>query len=67
MEEVFIDKSETERIRVGINEYKDRKYVDIRIYYEDDTGDWRPTKKGITLPPDRVSELAEALGKLTVD
>jgi hypothetical protein len=62
--EVFIEKREGERIRIGFNEFEDREYIDIRQYYENEEGEWRPTKKGVTLPTDKLEELKEAIGRL---
>lgn len=51
-------------IRVQKNEYKGKFYLDIRKFYEDkDTGDWKPTKKGISLPIDLVTQVVEAINK----
>ena len=49
-----IGRTETEVVRVSVEEYKGRKYVDVRIYFENDEGDWKPTKKGVTIQPDRL-------------
>jgi hypothetical protein len=38
--------------------------VDLRIYYKTSDGEYRPTKKGITLSPDLLPELGEAIRKL---
>lgn len=60
-----IQKNSTERIRVSIEEYKGYSFLDVRVYYEDDQGEWRPTKKGIAVPPDKVRDLIELLRKGT--
>jgi hypothetical protein len=59
-----MEKGPTEKIFFNLSEYKGKKYADIRIYYEDDEGEWKPTKKGITLTLDRFSEFKEKLGAL---
>ena len=58
------DKSPTEQIQVSLSEYKGKTYVDLRIYYKANDGEYRPTKKGITLSPDLLPELGEAVRKL---
>jgi hypothetical protein len=58
-----IEKNATERIRVAVTEYKGHKFVDCRVYYEDDKGEWRPTKKGIALNSETIREVIEALQK----
>ena len=40
-----MEKDPTEKIFFNLSEYKGKKYADIRIYYEDDEGEWKPTKK----------------------
>ena len=50
-------KGETEKINVSLNEYKSFKYVDIRLYFQDEEGNWYPTKKGVTISPNKVDAL----------
>ena len=59
-----IPKSSLEQIQVGISSFRDHDYVDVRTHFKADDGEWRPTKKGITLPQDRLPELIAALEKL---
>ena len=40
---------------------KGEPYLDIRTYYEDDNGEWLPTKKGIRLHCEMVSTLLEQI------
>ena len=57
-----IPKSATERIEVAINEYKGKKYLDLRTFYTTDEGaSWLPTKKGITVSPDNLETLKDAI------
>ncbi len=58
-----IERGETEVMRVSTEEYKGRKYVDVRIYFENDAGEWKPTKKGITIQPEKVEEFLELIKK----
>jgi hypothetical protein len=62
--EVFVEKREGERIRIGFNEYEGREYIDIRQQYQTEEEEWRPTKKGVTLPADKLDELKEAVARL---
>jgi len=57
MSKVEIERNELETVRVSINNYKGREYLDIRIFFKDDKDEWRPTKKGITLNPESIEEL----------
>jgi hypothetical protein len=58
-----IEKNQKERIRVSIEEYKGHKFVDTRVYFQDEAGEWRPSKKGIALNADTIDEVVEALQK----
>lgn len=56
-----IDKSLGNRIHIRISEFKDRDYLDIRNYYEDESGEWKPTRKGVAIPVEFYDELMEGL------
>lgn len=58
-----IERNPTERLRISTENFKGRDYIDLRIYYEADGGEWKPTKKGVTIAPDKVEEVIELLGK----
>jgi hypothetical protein len=58
-----IERSETEVLRISAEEYKGRKSVDIRIYFANDDGEWKPTKKGVTIQPDKVDTFLELIKK----
>jgi len=38
---------------VSTESYKGRDYLDIRIYYQDNEGEWKPTRKGVTVSPEK--------------
>ena len=57
----------TEEVRAGIKEFKGRRYIDLRIYYMDDQGEWKPTRKGISLATDFMPELKEAVGAIETE
>ncbi len=59
-----MEKGWNEKIIFSLSDYKGKNYADIRIYFEDDEGAWKPTKKGITIALDRFSEFKERLGEL---
>jgi hypothetical protein len=56
-----VERNETEVIRISNEEFKGRSYVDVRIYFADNEGEWKPTKKGITISPDKVEQVIELL------
>jgi hypothetical protein len=58
-----IEKNSKERIRVSVEEYKGHKFVDCRVYFQDEAGEWRPSKKGIALNADCIDEVIQTLQK----
>ena len=57
-----IPRSATEQLKISINSYKEKKYLDMRIYYTTDDGaNWLPTKKGVTVSPDNLPLLKDAV------
>jgi len=59
-----MEKSWNEKIVFSVSEFKGKKYANIRIYYEDDEGEWKPTKKGVTISPDSFSEFKQHIEEL---
>jgi hypothetical protein len=57
-------KNPTEEVRVSLSSYKGKQYLDLRIYYLGDDGEFHPSKKGITIAPELLDELEEAVKKL---
>jgi hypothetical protein len=49
-------------VRIELSEFQGRQYVGARIYFMDDKGEWKPTKKGITLTPEVMAQVHKALG-----
>ena len=58
---ISIPKNSREEIQVAAREYKGARYLDLRIHYEDKSGEIRPTVKGITLRPDLADALIDAI------
>ena len=57
-----IPRNATEQLQICINSYKEKKYLDLRIYYTTDDGaNWLPTKKGVTVSPDNLMLLKDAV------
>ncbi|MCQ2957888.1 MAG: transcriptional coactivator p15/PC4 family protein [Candidatus Gastranaerophilales bacterium] len=57
-----VPRSATEEIQIAINEYKGKKYLDLRVYYTTDDGaSWNPTKKGVTFSPEKLIDLKAAI------
>ena len=58
-----IDKIETERIQIELKSYKGKEYMDIRIFFKNDEGEWLPTKKGVTVSVHKLNDFLEAFKK----
>jgi len=57
-----IPRTATEQIQIQVNEYKGKKYLDLRIFYTTDGGlTWLPTKKGVAVYPESLELLKEAI------
>lgn len=53
-----------EEIRFTLRQYKARHYLDVRLWYQPQSGgEYRPTRKGITFALDHLSELRKGLDK----
>lgn len=59
-----VGKHSNEQILIGLREFRGTRFIDIRAYFETDDGEWRPTKKGVTLPIDAFPEFAETVADL---
>ncbi len=59
-----MEKGWNEKIIFSISEFKGKNYANIRIYYEDDEGEWKPTKKGVTVSLDTFREFKENIENL---
>jgi len=51
-----IEKNQNEVIRIKIEEFKGYKFLDIRVYFQDQGGEWKPTKKGVAVPFEKIED-----------
>jgi hypothetical protein len=59
------EKSRGETINVYIGEYRGTKYLHIREWYLDTKDqEEKPTKKGVAIPLEKISELRDAIDQL---
>ena len=55
-------KNPEEEIRFSLREYKERYYLDLRLWFQPSTGgEYHPTKKGLTLSVEYLAELKKGL------
>lgn len=61
-------KNISERIEVWSEPYRGRDLVHARVHYlDEESGEWRPTKKGLSLSPELAEQVAQAyLGQARV-
>ncbi|KAK9782514.1 putative Transcriptional coactivator p15 (PC4) C-terminal domain-containing protein [Seiridium cardinale] len=53
--------------RVGISEFQKKPYVNIREYYVDGDANWKPGKKGISLPLEQYNALLRAIPAINAE
>jgi len=57
-------KSETDEIRVSLGTFKGKTYLSVWLwFYSQKSGEFKPTKKGLTLGAEFIAELKAALEK----
>ena len=56
-----IQKSKTQKIIVSKGEFRGREFIDLRIYYQAEKEEYKPTKRGIAIPPDKLEEIIKLL------
>lgn len=56
-------KNPLEEIRISLTVFKKKQYLDLRVYYKADDGEFHPSKKGLTLSLDLMSDLEEGVRK----
>lgn len=59
----FLDavKNASERVRVDVKNFRGNTYIDIRVWYVTDDGDYRPSNKGIMIKPTLAPELLRGI------
>lgn len=58
-------KNPEEEVRFSVKAYKDRQYLDLRLWFQtSEKGEYFPTKKGLTLSLDYLSELKKGIDKV---
>ncbi len=60
----FIDLSATQKLIFSVSRFRDRDYLDIRTWYQDQSGEWKPTKKGIHMNLELFADFQNILAEL---
>ena len=53
-----------ERVKARVVQSDDRRFLDIRAYYADKTGEWRPSRRGLAIPEELGPELFATVEQL---
>ncbi len=58
-------KGDDEQVRLAVHQYKGQDYIDLRVWYLDETSQaFRPTRKGVSIPYESFPELKKGMEKL---
>ncbi|MBN2345895.1 MAG: transcriptional coactivator p15/PC4 family protein [Candidatus Aminicenantes bacterium] len=52
----FMEMNPTQRLIFSISTFKGKKYFSVRTWFQAESGEWAPTKKGINLSFDKFAE-----------
>jgi hypothetical protein len=55
------EKNSKDEVRVSIDDFHGRKLINVRVFYKDERGEWKPGRQGIALPVERYRDLADAV------
>ena len=55
------ERSPVEAIRLTVSEYRRRRYLDLRLWFCNEHGEWKPTKKGCTVGESEFDRLKSAI------
>ncbi|MBN2467149.1 MAG: transcriptional coactivator p15/PC4 family protein [Deltaproteobacteria bacterium] len=56
------EKNSFEEVRISLTEFRGKDLIDIRVYFQPEgEEEMRPTKKGITISPEKFPELKEGI------
>lgn len=62
-----IHKADGAVIRVAISDYKGRRVVDVRVWYQPkDSIEFVPSRKGVTFDADKLPAMADAISQAMV-
>ncbi len=60
-----LEKNSREEVQIKKVEKKGKKYIDIRVFwYDSNSGEFRPSQKGVTIPYESYKEFAEIIGSI---
>ena len=55
----FLQLNPTQRLLFSVQDYRGKKYFDMRTWYQADSGEWKPTKKGVHLGFEKFEDFSK--------
>ena len=62
---IVLEKNSRESLVINQSEFKGVKLVDVRVFYKDENGDLKPTKKGVSVRLEQLDTLIKALSTVS--
>ena len=56
-----LQKSARERLRITHMTFMGKPYIDLRIWYVGETGDYLPSRSGVSIRPEHLAEVVRGL------
>ena len=60
-----LEKNSRESLVINQTEFKGVKLVDVRVFYKDENGDLKPTKKGVSVRLEQLDALIKSLSEVS--
>tara|TARA_Y100000034_G_scaffold94562_1_gene114624 strand:+ start:230 stop:478 length:249 start_codon:yes stop_codon:yes gene_type:complete len=60
-----LEKNSRESLVINQSEFKGVKLVDVRVFYKDENGDLKPTKKGVSVRLEQLDALIKSLSEVS--
>lgn len=60
----FIDLTATQKLIFSLSNFRNKQYIDIRTWFQDQSGEWKPTKKGVHFNIDLFENFQAILNSL---
>ena len=55
------EKNKKEEVRLSVGTFHGRRIINVRVYYKDDDGTWKPGKQGLAVSVERYKDLAGSI------
>lgn len=52
----FLEMNATQKLIFSISTFKNKKYFSVRTWFQAESGEWAPTKKGVNLSFDKFAD-----------